>query len=616
MAVVVDEYGDDGGHRHARGPARGDRRRDRGRVRPPGHVGRADRRTRIRIDGRTRSTTSTRSSRPSSSRRTSTRWPASSSGARSGRPRSATTCRADGLRLRVVEVEGSRILKIEVEFGVATRHRPTSRAAAPGFAGWNRAIGASAPRLHALLVGVVSEALALQMAIVAIGWQVYSVHESPLELGLVGLVEFLPLLLLALPAGISPTHDRDDDLLAVMGVLDRVVSVWPPRRDRCRRSSGRSTRSRSPGGRQRDRRAGGTCAHAVARAAGDPRQRARPALDRIQGSAVVGPALGGILFAIQRRTRLRRRDRALDRRARVRARDAQRPCARHPRAPSVSTRSWRAFASSGARTCFSARSRSTSSRCSSAAPWRSFRSSRRTSSGSAHRARLPPCCSRGRLAAVRARIARYPIQRQRRADALGGRRGVRRLHGRLRPLQDDVAVDARAGAGGRVRHGERRPALDDPPARDARRAARTRDCGGDGLHQRVERARGVRVRRRGRAHRCGAGGRLGGVATIVVAAAWWKLFPRSPASTGSTSCGRSASRRVEQPARRRRCGSTRRRARSDGEPAAGLPRAAARRRPGRGSPGSRSRNVCAPVARTCAALRSPSSRAASAWTTL
>ena len=44
MAVVVDEYGATAGDRHARGPARGDRRRDRGRVRPARRVGRADRR--------------------------------------------------------------------------------------------------------------------------------------------------------------------------------------------------------------------------------------------------------------------------------------------------------------------------------------------------------------------------------------------------------------------------------------------------------------------------------------------------------------------------------------------------------------------------------------------
>ena len=42
---------------------------------------------------------------------------------------------------------------------------------------------------------------ALQMLVVAIGVQVYLIHEDPLDLGLVGLAEFLPLLVLALPAG-------------------------------------------------------------------------------------------------------------------------------------------------------------------------------------------------------------------------------------------------------------------------------------------------------------------------------------------------------------------------------------------------------------------------------
>jgi MFS family permease len=40
-----------------------------------------------------------------------------------------------------------------------------------------------------------------QMIAVAIGWQVYAIHRSPLDLGLVGLAEFAPLPLLALPAG-------------------------------------------------------------------------------------------------------------------------------------------------------------------------------------------------------------------------------------------------------------------------------------------------------------------------------------------------------------------------------------------------------------------------------
>src|SRR3954471_15920505 len=39
------------------------------------------------------------------------------------------------------------------------------------------------------------------MIAVAVGWQVYAIHRQPLDLGLVGLCEFVPLPLLALPAG-------------------------------------------------------------------------------------------------------------------------------------------------------------------------------------------------------------------------------------------------------------------------------------------------------------------------------------------------------------------------------------------------------------------------------
>src|SRR2546421_11908316 len=39
------------------------------------------------------------------------------------------------------------------------------------------------------------------MVAVAVGWQVYAIRKEPLDLGLVGLCEFLPLPVLALPAG-------------------------------------------------------------------------------------------------------------------------------------------------------------------------------------------------------------------------------------------------------------------------------------------------------------------------------------------------------------------------------------------------------------------------------
>jgi MFS family permease len=52
-----------------------------------------------------------------------------------------------------------------------------------------------------LWAALLANGLASQMLAVAIGWQVYSIHRNPLDLGLVGLMEFLPLPILALPAG-------------------------------------------------------------------------------------------------------------------------------------------------------------------------------------------------------------------------------------------------------------------------------------------------------------------------------------------------------------------------------------------------------------------------------
>ena len=57
-------------------------------------------------------------------------------------------------------------------------------------------------RDFALLWGTnIVTGLAAQMILVAVGWQVYAIHRDPFDLGLIGLVEFVPLLLLALPAG-------------------------------------------------------------------------------------------------------------------------------------------------------------------------------------------------------------------------------------------------------------------------------------------------------------------------------------------------------------------------------------------------------------------------------
>src|SRR5919206_321757 len=52
-----------------------------------------------------------------------------------------------------------------------------------------------------LIAAMLGMGLAGQMVDVAIGWQVYAIHRSALDLGLIGLAEFVPLPLLALPAG-------------------------------------------------------------------------------------------------------------------------------------------------------------------------------------------------------------------------------------------------------------------------------------------------------------------------------------------------------------------------------------------------------------------------------
>jgi MFS family permease len=51
--------------------------------------------------------------------------------------------------------------------------------------------------------------LAVQMQSVAVGWQVYALTNDPLDLGLIGLAQFLPFIVLVLPAGqIADRYDR------------------------------------------------------------------------------------------------------------------------------------------------------------------------------------------------------------------------------------------------------------------------------------------------------------------------------------------------------------------------------------------------------------------------
>jgi hypothetical protein len=150
-------------------------------------------------------------------------------------------------------------------------------------------------------VSLVAESFALQMSFVAIGWQVYSVRENPLDLGLVGLAEFLPLLLLAIPAGNLADRVPRRHLLAFMLVLNLVVlsgllavtvngtdRVWPF--FALAFTQGVGSAIGAPAGR-------------ALTPSLVPQEILVSALAQrsigFQLSAVVGPAVGGILFSIR-----------------------------------------------------------------------------------------------------------------------------------------------------------------------------------------------------------------------------------------------------------------------------------------------------------------------------
>jgi len=157
-------------------------------------------------------------------------------------------------------------------------------------------------RDYALLwVALLVMAFATQMTAVAVGWQVYSIHSSAFDLGLIGLAEFVPLPLLALPAGHVADRFSRRRVFAVSLVVEVVVAclllvvtlsgahkLWPFLVL--------------------------AAATGVANALGAPAGRSIPpevvsaehlpnamALRSIAGQAavIVGPAIGGVLFAIQ-----------------------------------------------------------------------------------------------------------------------------------------------------------------------------------------------------------------------------------------------------------------------------------------------------------------------------
>ncbi len=81
------------------------------------------------------------------------------------------------------------------------------------------------PDFRRVWTSMLSNGLAWQMAQVAIGWQVYSIHHSAFDLGLIGLAEFVPVPLLALPGG--QIADRLPRLRVVIatGLAEAVIAL-------------------------------------------------------------------------------------------------------------------------------------------------------------------------------------------------------------------------------------------------------------------------------------------------------------------------------------------------------------------------------------------------------
>jgi len=151
-----------------------------------------------------------------------------------------------------------------------------------------------------VLIVIVATALAIEMSFVAIGWQVYAINGNPLDLGLVGLAMFVPLPLLALPAGHIADRYPRRSILAVSIVIDVAVVLgllavtrsgaavtWPF--FMLAFGTGIATAIGAP------------AARALTPSLVPPELLVRAFATRsvaFQASAIGGPAVGGLLFAV------------------------------------------------------------------------------------------------------------------------------------------------------------------------------------------------------------------------------------------------------------------------------------------------------------------------------
>ena len=79
------------------------------------------------------------------------------------------------------------------------------------------------PNYRRLLIGTLLASAGGEMQSVAVGWELYQRTDSATALGLVGLVQFLPFLLLSLPAG----HVADRYNRKYLLIVSRTGMAWP-----------------------------------------------------------------------------------------------------------------------------------------------------------------------------------------------------------------------------------------------------------------------------------------------------------------------------------------------------------------------------------------------------
>ena len=79
---------------------------------------------------------------------------------------------------------------------------------------------------------------AVQIQTVAVGWQVYDLTRDPLDLGFVGLSQFLPALLLVLVTGAVADRYRRRTIMAVCLAIEALCAVALARLHRDRNAGG------------------------------------------------------------------------------------------------------------------------------------------------------------------------------------------------------------------------------------------------------------------------------------------------------------------------------------------------------------------------------------------